>query len=193
MPAISLPESPIHNCPLVSNGQAAGSVISFGRGGYRLPSRHTTVTGGRLPFAANEYVMREQAGAVSLNSFVDSASIRDGYPRLSVQNDASIEWQAISPRAPVPKSHQPRHLNGAYAGWYGRSGAGPSHNSQSSQDGVKYSSSGRSSACGQIGRLVHSWISRTVPMAPASTHSRIWRVPSSACPWLPICVATLYF
>ena len=104
-----------------------------------------------------------------------------------------MEWHAMSPSAPVPKSHQPRHLNGAYAGWYGRAGAGPSHNSQSSQDGVKYSSSGRSSACGQIGRLVHSWISRTVPMAPASTHSRIWRVPSSACPWLPICVATLYF
>src|SRR5260370_31803694 len=43
----------------------------------------------------------------------------------------------------------------------------------------------------QIGRLVHSWISRTVPINPASTHSRIRRVPSSACPWFPICVATL--
>src|SRR5258708_10436393 len=66
--------------------------------------------------------MREHAGAVSANSLVDSASIRDGYPRFSVQNDASIEWHAMSPSAPVPKSHQPRHLNGAYAGWYGRSG-----------------------------------------------------------------------
>src|SRR5881296_235163 len=116
MPAISLPESPIHNCPLVSNGQAAGSVISFGRGGYRLPSRQTTVTGGRLPFAANEYVIREQAGAVFGYSLVDSASMRVGYPRSSTQNDASIEWQAMSPSAPVPKSHHPRHLNGAYAG-----------------------------------------------------------------------------
>ncbi len=86
----------------------------------------------------------------------------------------------MSPSAPVPKSHQPRHLNGAYAGWYGRAGAGPSHRSQSIVAGVWYSSSGRSIACGQMGRLVHSWTSRTVPIRPASTHSRIRRVPSSA-------------
>ena len=28
----------------------------------------------------------------------------------------------MSPRAPVPKSHQPRQRNGTYAGWYGRIG-----------------------------------------------------------------------
>src|SRR2546428_387216 len=42
-PATSLPWSPIHSWPLVSNGHSAGSVTSLGRGGYRLPSRHTTL------------------------------------------------------------------------------------------------------------------------------------------------------
>src|SRR2546429_1712034 len=99
---------------LVSNGHSAGSVTSLGRGGYRLPSRHTTLTSGRLPLAAKVYVMRETAGAVSPNSLVDSGSMRVGEPSPSVQNDASIQWQAVAPRAPLPKSHQPRHLNSAY-------------------------------------------------------------------------------
>src|SRR6266571_5730085 len=62
IPATSLPWSPIHSWPLVSNGHAAGSATSLGRAGLRLPSRHTTFTSGRLPFAAKLYVMREHAG-----------------------------------------------------------------------------------------------------------------------------------
>ena len=49
---------------------------------------------------------------------------------------------------------------------------------------------GRSMACDQMGRLVQYCTSRPVPMAPASIHSRICRVPSRACPWFPIWVAT---
>src|SRR5438132_229259 len=53
VPAVSLPSLPIHSCPPpLSNGHANSSATSAGRGGYRLPSRHTTFTSGRLPFAA---------------------------------------------------------------------------------------------------------------------------------------------
>ena len=45
-------------------------------------------------------------------------------------------------------------------------------------------------ACGQMGRLVQYCTSRTVPMTPASIHSRMSRVPSLACPWFPIWVTT---
>jgi len=60
--------------------------------------------------------MREAAGAVSLKRGWDSGSTRVGNPKSNVQNAASMMWHAMSPSVPVPKSHQPRHLNGAYAG-----------------------------------------------------------------------------
>src|SRR2546429_7441347 len=40
IPATSLPWSPIHSWPLVSNGHSAGSATSLGRGGQQAPSRH---------------------------------------------------------------------------------------------------------------------------------------------------------
>ena len=49
---------------------------------------------------------------------------------------------------------------------------------------------GFSRPCGQIGRLVQTWTSRTVPMAPARTHSTALRRPSRQVPWLPIEVIT---
>src|SRR4051812_27662233 len=42
----------------------------------------------------------------------------------------------MSPSAPVPKFHHPRQLIGAYAGWLGRTRAGPSHKSQFSVGGT---------------------------------------------------------
>src|SRR5438093_1254648 len=86
VPATSLPSVPIHSCPPPrSNGQGASSATSGGRAGYRLPSRHTTFTSGRVPLARNVYVIREPAGAVSLKSGVDSGSMRVGSPRSSAQ------------------------------------------------------------------------------------------------------------
>ena len=43
---------------------------------------------------------------------VEVASILVGSPRPSAQNGASIKWAPMSPRAPAPKSVQPRQLNG---------------------------------------------------------------------------------
>ena len=62
-------------------------------------------------------------------------------------------------------------------------------------DGVSF---GRSTPCGQYspkspfdGRSVQTCASRTGPMAPPQTNSHKRRVSSLACPWLPICVASL--
>ncbi len=55
------------------------------------------------------------------------------------------------------------------------------------------SSVGRSIPCGQMGRLVQYCTSRTVPITPASTHSRRMRTPSPVWPWFPICVDTFVF
>jgi len=50
---------------------------------------------------------------------------------LSAMNGRLHVWQAMSPSAPVPKSHQPRHSNGWYTlSAYGRHGAGPIQASQ---------------------------------------------------------------
>ena len=46
--------------------------------------------------------MRDTAGAVSAKSGVVSATMRVGWSSWRAQNAASIEWQAMSPRAPVP-------------------------------------------------------------------------------------------
>ena len=44
--------------------------------------------------------------------FIAAASTVVGEPSLSALNTGSQKWQPISPSAPVPKSHHPRHLNG---------------------------------------------------------------------------------
>src|SRR5690349_15228728 len=52
---------------------------------------------------------------------------------------------------------------------------------------------GRGMPCGQYasGRLVHTWTSVTVPMAPDWMYSLTRRASSEECPWLPICVCSL--
>jgi hypothetical protein len=57
--------------------------------------------------------MRSAAGAVSTKGVVVSGVMRLGYLSPSTQYAASMMWHAMSPIAPVPKSHQPRQLNGA--------------------------------------------------------------------------------
>src|SRR5438309_927035 len=105
-------------------------------------------------------------------------------------------WQAMSPMAPVPKSYQPRQLNG----WYvpltnGRIGAPAMNWSQWTVSGQTSAWSGRAvilGAWGQIGRLVQTWTSLTSPMIPDWTSSTALRRPFSADPWFPIWVQTLY-
>ena len=98
----------------------------------------------------------------------------------------------MSPIAPAPKSCHARQPNGWYVFWNGRIGEGPIQRSQSKPSGTASVSVGRGMPCGQIGRLVQQYTSRTWPSAPASSHSCISRRPSSEWPWLPICVTTLY-
>src|SRR5438105_1112447 len=94
-------------------------------------------------------------------------------------------WHAMSPRAPVPKSHQPRQEKVWYPFAYGRFGAGPSQTSQSRYDGTS-AGAGRSTPWGQIGRLVQTWTSRTGPRIPALMSAADFRRPPLAVPWLPI-------
>src|SRR5215471_7810422 len=97
-------------------------------------------------------------------------------------------WHAMSPRAPVPKSHQPRQAKVWYAlSAYGRLGAGPNHWSQSRYDGTS-AGEGRSIPWGQIGRLVQTWTSLTGPRIPALMSAADLRRPLLAVPWFPICV-----
>ena len=42
----------------------------------------------------------------------DSAETATGSRRPSAKNERSMLWQPMSPSAPVPKSQNPRHLNG---------------------------------------------------------------------------------
>ena len=66
--------------------------------------------------------MMEAEGAVSVLTSggalqcVEQASTLVGQPSLRALNAADRLWQPMSPNTPVPKSHQPRHANGWYAG-----------------------------------------------------------------------------
>ena len=70
---------------------------------------------GRYPLA---FVVAFYAG-LQINAVAPSLSAEtlSGDPSSSAQYGMSIMWQPMSPNAPVPKSHQPRHLNGTYAEW----------------------------------------------------------------------------
>ena len=126
-------------------------------------------------------------GQVSGFTSPASADTRVGCVSFRARNARLAVWQAMSPIAPVPKSHQPRQANGWYGDFafrrptaigsgysaYGRNGAGPSHSSQWTCRGTG-ASGGRfvtSGACGQTGRLVQTWTSFTGPIMPAWTSS----------------------
>src|SRR5215213_6556164 len=106
VPATIVPLSPVQSWPpSTSGGQARAFPYSSGRAGYSPPSRQTSVMAGREPCAGNSYVMRDAFGADSANRVDDSGITRDGYLRPNVQKEASMMWHAMSPMAPVPKSH----------------------------------------------------------------------------------------
>ena len=72
----------------------------------------------------------------------------------------------MSPREPVPKSHQPLHLKGRYALLYSRYGAGPNHKFQSKVFGTVSFCTGVGTPCGQTGRFVQTCTFSTFPMTP---------------------------
>ena len=51
-------------------------------------------------------------GQESVSTFVELASTLVGYPSFRPLNGTCMIWQAISPMAPVPKSHHPRKFQG---------------------------------------------------------------------------------
>src|SRR5690242_18112772 len=82
----------------------------------------------------------------------------------------------MSPKEPQPKSTQPRQTKGRYARLKGRSGAGPTHISQSKPAGTGSTSLGRGMPCGQYGRADQFRTSRTGPIAPSLIQEAIRRV-----------------
>src|SRR5580704_13628653 len=110
---MSLPASPMNSEPLSIFGTVSPSSRSVGY--FLPPSYQVTRTGGRSPRSGKSYLIMDQFGGLSAVAPSDSASTETGYESLSDQKMGSIRWHAISPSAPVPKSHQPRQTNGRYA------------------------------------------------------------------------------
>src|SRR6266702_8968641 len=120
--------------------------------------------------------MTEASGYVSSYRSLELDSTLTGASSFKTRKIVSKLYEPMSPRAPQPKSAQPRHTNGRYAWLYARSAAGPSQRSQSKPSGTGSVSLGRSMPCGQNGRLDQLWTSRTGPIAPSQIHSQSWRV-----------------
>src|SRR6476619_4832713 len=142
-------------------------------------------TAGMLPRGPNWSVACIGAGAVCGWGFGPDASTVSGAFSFSAQNGRSFQWLPRSDIVPLPKSHQRYHFGpGTYTGLNGRSGAGPSHRSQSSDAGGFADSFGRSLTvtlspyffassgdCRPQARETHTCTSRTSPMAPLWTSS----------------------
>src|SRR4051812_4385927 len=109
-----LPFSPTKTTPLCLPGNSL-SFISDG-GGSILPSYQNILTGGRPSSSGNSHLMICHLGGESTVLPSLKLVTTSGLRRLSAQNAVFIRWHAMSPSAPVPKSHQPRQLNGMYAG-----------------------------------------------------------------------------
>src|SRR5450755_1681120 len=127
---------------LVSTATALATRSAGGRSVLpsRFPSYQTYLTDPISPRAGNWYVTRADDGYVSRFTSVASATTLVGAPSFSARNATLAVWQAMSPIAPVPKSHQPRQADGWYGlpplrppcsnSPYGRTGADPRSSSQ---------------------------------------------------------------
>ena len=127
-----------------------------------------------------------------MNKGEDAASTDTGYPNLSALKAGCKTWQPMSPKAPVPKSHQPRQFQGWYILLNGLIRAGPINKSQSNVAGILCALVGVSNPCGHIGRLVATSTFFTSPISPFHIHSHTQSTSSPEAPWFPICVAILY-
>ena len=101
-------------------------------------------------------------------------------------------WQPMSPRAPLPKSHQPspggRHVGRMIGPLADR--AEPEVPVERRGHGRRIRRAADPLLPQRPARSDQTWTSRTSPMTPAWIHSLVSRAPSVACPWLPICVIT---
>ena len=99
-------------------------------------------------------------------------------------------WIAISPRAPVPKSNQPRHDRGSTPGCKAARARPPARGSSpvpAAPAAFRWAARGPASTICPADRS-SSESRGPAPIAPAWIHSRVKRRPSPACPLLPICV-----
>ena len=110
IPNVVSPLSPTKKMPLVPHDRPSSN--SMGRGGFIPPSYQCNFTGSKPGRAGNSYVIRDATGYVWSFTRVQHASTDVGWPNFKARNTGSIRWQPMSPSAPVPKSHQPRHLKG---------------------------------------------------------------------------------
>ncbi len=176
-------------------GSVPGAGIAppnFSGAGKFPPSCQKTLSAGRVPLAAKSSRMTSFFGGLSLvapSCEMHSAPTIEPFKSNAVKGQFRM-WHPMSPNAPVPKSQNPRHLNGWQSLKYGRSAAGPSQRSQSSDSGIGSPLVGHVTPCGQMGRLLQQCASFTFPISPAWIHSLVSRKSSLALPWLPICVAT---
>src|SRR5580692_8508868 len=109
-----VPWLPIQSVPPGGSGLPSAKSA----GGFFPPSYQVRVTGGRvLPDAfeirsGNWNRMICQAGADCCVTPLEVASTETGAPNSSAQYAESTMWQAMSPKAPEPKSHQARQSCG---------------------------------------------------------------------------------
>src|SRR3954469_22376255 len=81
-------------------------------GGMLPPSYQCMVNAARPLSSGNSNLIFEFDGYVSPSCSGHSASTAIGSRMLRAMNGMLQVWHAMSPNAPVPKSHQPRQANG---------------------------------------------------------------------------------
>ena len=112
----SVPLLPITSEPPSTFG--TGSPWNSSSGGTLPPSYHIIFTGGLSPRAGNWNSISHQEGAVSfrIGSPVGGeqslTSTEVGAVSSRAHHAVSRLWTPMSPIGPVPKSQNPRHLNG---------------------------------------------------------------------------------
>src|SRR6218665_69803 len=103
--------------PLSSRPINSPGFNSSGRGGSRPPSHQVIFTSGIFTFlyfsrAGKVYCTTSETGAQSKLNLEELPCNLVGYFKRRALNGGSKMWQAISPSAPVPKSHHPRQFQG---------------------------------------------------------------------------------
>src|SRR5262245_1097225 len=105
-----------------SAGRNGLTVVSSG-----FPSYQKNSVSGKPSRSGNTKRILDVLGYVSgLSSEWSKSSTVFGYPSFAARKGRFAVWHAISPSAPVPKSNQPRQLNGAYTPVFRRREGGTS-------------------------------------------------------------------
>src|SRR5207248_1043639 len=113
--------APTRMTPLVGSDLPLSSPSTNSAGGFFPPSYHVILNfgaigaapAGRSGWRSKAVSMTDHLGGLSAVPPADSADTDRGAGRPRAKKTTSVQWQAMSPKAPVPKSQNPRHLNGA--------------------------------------------------------------------------------